>query len=454
MLNQRLHVRAIIFAAFVCVSLSAVVLARLFWAPTVIVNWNATRQTIDGFGASATGYTGDLSAEQADRFFRADTGLGLSLLRIKAIPGTLDTDCSCVSNHSPYKCVVGPDSQILTGDLRIAQLATERDVRLFAAPWSPPATMKTSGKYCSSGSMIGNIENYSRYAAELASFPQLLKAHGVSIDALSIQNEPNVEDSQYDTCRWSAQQIHDFIPYLSDALRAADFQTVKIALPEETSWRFDLMKTAMNDPTVAEKVGLLLGHAYGSERPSIVPSTHGLHVWQSEVGGFKSFDGSMSDALTWATFIHNYMTVGANAWMYWNLDCGELYFNAETNMCLTDHDSHFAKRAYVLGQYAKFIRPGWQRIDVINRGWLRVTAYKGPANKFAVVVVNQGWLAARNQEIVLRGVAARRSQIVPWLTSASVSLEAQTAVSTTADGSKFRYSIPARSVVTFQGQAD
>jgi glucuronoarabinoxylan endo-1,4-beta-xylanase len=418
------------------------------------VNWNATRQTIDGFGASATGYTGDLSAEQADKFFRVDTGLGLSLLRIKAIPGTLDIDCGCVSNHSPYKCESGSGSQILTGDLRVAQLASARGVKLFASPWSPPAEMKTSGKYCQGGSVIGDPANYSRYATELASFPPLLKTHGISIDALSIQNEPNVEDSNYDTCLWTGQQIHDFVPYLFDALRAAGFQAVKIAAPEQTSWRFDMMKTTMDDPAVAGKIGLLLGHAYNSEKPRTLPAERGLHVWQTEVGGFHAYDGSMADALTWASYIHNYMTLGANAWMYWNLDCGESSFNAPNNMCLTDHASILAKRAYVLGQYAKFVRPGWQRLDVISRGLLRVTAYKGPGNKFAIVVVNPGRFAARNQKIFLNGASSTHSQIVPWITSSTASLEAQSPVSLTAGGSMFRYTIPAHSVVTFQGQAD
>lgn len=76
----------------------------------------------------------------------------------------------------------------------------------------------------------------------------------------------------------------------------------------------------------------------------------------------------MTDAITWAQYIHNYMTVGVNAWMYWMLDCVPKYFNQSNNMCLTDQKSNFAKRAYVFGQYAKFIRPGWRRVGVRNRG--------------------------------------------------------------------------------------
>jgi glucuronoarabinoxylan endo-1,4-beta-xylanase len=427
---------------------------RFFWSPAITVNWSATRQTIDGFGASATGYTGNLSVEQVDRFFSPDTGLGLSLLKIRAIADTLDADCNCVANNPRYKCVLGRASQIVSGDLHVAQLAAARGAHVFAGPWSPPAAMKSSGKYCAGGSIKGDPTNYAKYAAQLASFPQLLEAHGVSIDTLSVQNEPNIEDKDYDTCRWTAQQIHDFIPYLWEALRSAGFGRIKIALPEETDWKFDLMNAAAADSSVADKIGLIMGHAYNAEKPASLPSFQGRHVWQTEVSSFKGFDGGMSDGLIWARSIHNYMMIGANAWMYWNLDCGELYFNHDNNMCLTDQSGHFAKRAFVLGQYARFVRPGWQRVDLTNRGWLSVTAYKGPGGKFAIVVINKARHSVRNQEFILNGITSQHSQIVPWLTSASASLEAQVPVSLLANGSMFMYTIPASSVVTFQGQAD
>jgi len=116
------QIRAVLFLVSFCLLLWVVLLLPVLWSPAVTVNFAATRQTIDGFGASATGYTADLSAEQADRFFNPATGLGLSLLRVKAIAGTLDMDCGCVSNHSPYKCEAGSGSQILTGDLHVAEL--------------------------------------------------------------------------------------------------------------------------------------------------------------------------------------------------------------------------------------------------------------------------------------------------------------------------------------------
>jgi len=437
----------------ITVLLLIAVLVRNRETSDVVINWNAARQTIDGFGASATGYAGTITQAEADRWFSPETGLGLSLLRIKIIPDTVRDDCSCVANSSPHACVTGSKSQILSGDLQIARLAVERGVTVFASPWSPPAEMKSSGRYCGGGSMLGTPANYAEYAADLASFPALLRTRGVAIDAVSVQNEPDLEES-YDTCRWTARQIHDFIPYLAGALRTAGFSGVKVAAPEESDWTFEMMDEAMGDPSVAADVGLLLGHAYRPETPAAAPAVHGLHVWQSEVSDFRDFDGSMQDALWWARSIHEYMIAGANAWMYWNLDCGTAYFNNRNNMCLTGQAGNLAKRAYVLAQYAKFVRPGWQRIDVGNRGPLLVTAYKGPSRRFAIVIVNNSRLTARDQTFRLNGFTSERSTVMPWLTSSTVSLAPQSPIAASSGGTAIRFTIPAGSVVTLAGQAD
>ena len=288
--------------------------------PPVIIEWNNPRQVIDGFGGSVTGYSDAFSTGRADRFFSAHSGLGLSLIRIRAIAETLPEDCDCVSNSAPHKCVTGQRSQILEGDLKIAQAAKERGATLLAAPWSPPGAMKSSGKYCSSGAMIGNPSNYSRYASDLSDFQNLLRLHGLSIAALSVQNEPDIKNDSYDTCTWTDQQIHDFVPYLSAALSANGFSGVKIAIPEQSTWTFDLMNRSLGDPATSAKVGIIFGHAYASPNPKSLPSVDGHHVWQTEVSGSDAYNGSMKDALAWAEYIHNYMTVGANAWMYWSLD--------------------------------------------------------------------------------------------------------------------------------------
>jgi glucuronoarabinoxylan endo-1,4-beta-xylanase len=301
--------------------------------------------------------------------------------------------------------------------------------------------------------MKGNLENYAKYAAELTNAIALLRDKGVSVEALSVQNEPDMENSAYDTSRWTGQQIHDFVPVLSKALSVANFENVKIATPEQSTWDFDLLSPSLNDSAVADKIGIVFGHGYESNNPRGLPSIAGRRVWQTEVSNPKKFDGTMADALGWAQSIHNYLTIGANAWMYWNLACGKSYFNQTNNMCLTDHNNRLAKRAYVLGQYARFIRPGWQRIGVTNDGLLLVTAFRGPQNRFAIAAINTSNSSVPHQTFVLNGVSSH-AEVTPWLTSNSASLQAKSPVPLVENGSSFTYTIPAQSVVTFQGRGD
>jgi len=64
----------------------------------------------------------------------------------------------------------------------------------MANPWSPPGWMKTSG------SMIGGTlkpEDYGAFANYFAKFIQAYAAQGVTINAISLQNEPQYEPPDY-----------------------------------------------------------------------------------------------------------------------------------------------------------------------------------------------------------------------------------------------------------------
>ena len=150
----------------------------------------------------------------------------------------------------------------------------------------------------------------------LASFVTLMANNGVPIYAVSIQNEPNINQN-YPSALWTAQQFHDVVPYVYSAFQAAGVGSTLLMMPEESSWDFSYASTAMNDPTVAADIGILAGHAYGGTIAA--PTNYGKSVWQSEASSQSStYDGSMGDALNWAAEIHNYLAVAnVNAWVWW-----------------------------------------------------------------------------------------------------------------------------------------
>jgi glucuronoarabinoxylan endo-1,4-beta-xylanase len=111
-----------------------------------------------------------------------------------------------------------------------------------------------------------------------------------------------------------------------------------------------------------------------------------------------------------------------------------------------------AIRAYVIGQYARFIRPGWVRIGATRApaSGVTVSAYKDPSTgRFAIVATNQN-TAGMDVRFSLDGVAA--SSVTPYETSAVLRLQAQTAISVS--GGVFGASLEAQSVTTFVGTAE
>ena len=417
----------------------------------VTINWNTTYQTIDGFGAASAGDVNTLSSALMDFFYTTtDSNIGLDFIRLKIYPNFAD----CEEDEGTGQCEkVNSGPTLSTSDLANARAAFARGAKIVAAEWSPPGPMKSTGKYQGGGSFNGGTSNYSSLASIQAAFVTLMSGtYEIPIYAISPQNEPDINQS-YPTCTWTAQQFHDYVPYLASALASSGNGDVKIMISEKSKWSNTEEAIAMNDPSVAANIGILAEHAYGSSASLLNWSNLvNQHVWETEVSDPGQYDGSMVSALAYATQIHNWLTVAkVNGWFWWVLVDNQ---GEGGNCCLTDSKNNIAKRAYAIGNWSKFVRPGWQRIDVTDGSPLLVTAYKGPEKQFAIVAVNKTKWSVRNQAFALNGVSSERSQITPWLTSDVASLAPQAKLYAESNGTSFRFSVPAKSIVTFQGQAD
>ena len=413
-----------------------VLLLALIWlvqsasdAQQCTVDSEQVYQQIDGFGASSAFLTSTWTLGQADLFFSTNSGIGLSLLRTQIQPGGLAN----------------------ANEIALMKLAQARGARIWSTPWSPQALFKDNNS-----TVGGNFLSASNqaYASQLAGYVARLTNSGVHLYALSIQNEPDA-NVNYVSCHWSAQQFHDFIPFLYDALVASNVGATKIMLPESESWSGTaLATTTMSDPTVAAEVGILGNHNYdgidfnhGATGVPNAPATYGKSLWQTEVSTGDTYDGSITNAIYWAQRVHLFMTVAqANAWHYWWL----IPWGGMDNQGLTDATGKPAKRLYALGQFSRFVRPNFHRISAATpQTAALVSAYKDAASPgFAVVTINPS-AADIAQTFVLTNFTA--NSVTPWITSSSLSLVKQTSLLVT--NSTFTYSLPPMSVVTFVGQA-
>jgi glucuronoarabinoxylan endo-1,4-beta-xylanase len=229
-------------------------------------------------------------------------------------------------------------------------------------------------------------------------------------------------------------------------LGTAGVSSTQIMFPENDCWStsYDsFAATTMNDPSVAQDVGVMAQHGYCGPATPVAVNTYGKHLWMTEVSSQSGgYDGSMTEALGWAKIIHGYLaTAQVNAFVWWCI-------SDASNACLADASGNLAHRAYATGNWSKFVRPGWSRIDVTDTSGMKITAFKDAASrKFAVVVVNSG--SSKSNTFTLNGFSA--ATVTPWITDATRSLIQESNV--TVSGGVFSYTIPANSVVTFAGRA-
>jgi glucuronoarabinoxylan endo-1,4-beta-xylanase len=411
----------------------------------ITVNWASPQQTIDGFGAGTAGNVPMLTAAQMD-FFYTDAGIHLKFIRLDIYPDLAD----CNANEGTGNCVsVSSGATLAAADLANAQAAVARGALVWASEWSPPGSMKSNRDFLTGGAMengAGNV-NFTALAAIQVSFVNLMTGtYGIPIYAISVQNEPDVSKS-YPSCTWTAQQIHDYVPYLSMALASAGYSSTKIMVAEQGSWKNTYATTAMNDATVAADIGILAAHGYGGNAALLsYNNITKQHQWLTEISDFDPYDASIASGLTYATRIHDWLTIArVNSWQYWLLS-GEDEFT--DNEGLAGPGGKVAKRAYTLGNFSRFVQPGWVVVGVTNKTRLLVSAYKSRTSGAAIVVVNNGW-TVRNQ--VFSVGTTMGASVIPWVTSSTANLAPQTPVAVSSGS--FTYTIAASSVVTFSTSA-
>jgi glucuronoarabinoxylan endo-1,4-beta-xylanase len=407
--------------------------------PSCTVNWATVYQEIDGFGGSDAFENAPMTSAQAELLFSVTKGVGLSLLRTE-----VPDDGSCTS-----VCAA------CSGTYQDMLLAQAYGVRIWSTPWSPPASMKTNNNVTNGGSLLS--QDYGPYATYLSNYIKSVAQQGISLYALSVQNEPD-QNRNYDSALWSAQNFHDFIlNNLGPTLAANGQSGVKIIMPEPSGSGLlpGFANMTMQDPAAAAYVGIVAFHGYDNGTPGPYQYLGSAHLWETEDSGGSGFgqslcggcwDPSMADALMWVQIMHGWLVNGnVNAWNYWWL----VGLDPDDNQGLINSNGDVSKFLYVMGNYSKFVRPGWHRIGatVNPQSGVRVSAYNNPpSGAFAIVAINTS-SASLSQNFSLSGFSA--GFVTPWVTSSTQNLAQQQNVSVS--GGSFGYSLPAQSVTTFVG---
>lgn len=338
-------------------------------AQSVTLNPATEYQTIRGFGGmNAPGWIADLTPAQIDTAFGSESGqLGLSIMRMRIDP-----------NSANWR-------QQVSAAVRARQLGAI----LLATPWSPPAFMKSNNSLINGGKL--KPEYYDEYATHLLDFANFMSTNGAPLYTVSVQNEPDWHPD-YESCDWNGD---DFVSFLNS--QGSRFgSSLKVTVGEAVGFAKRFTDPVLNSPTAVQHADIIAGHLYGAV-PQDYPlaRSKGKEVWMTE-----HYTDSKSDANVWplaldvGTELHQSMAANFNAYIWWYI---------RRSYGLLSENGQVSKRGFIMSQYARFVRPGYQRIGATEKPYsdVLVTAYKGPDNKIVMVVVNNG-TGSRNLNVNLQ----------------------------------------------------
>ncbi len=364
---------------------------------TGLVDVNTVYQELEGFGASGAWYENWLPAhplrnEIYDCLFGQ---LGLDIYRIR---NTYDISSSNISNSAKI--------------IQAAESSLGHPIKIMISSWSPPAYLKSNGN--TAGGTLKKDANgnfmYSEFAQWWADSLLEYSSHGIDVNYVSIQNEPDwVTD--WDTCRLTPTETAEWAGY--NLAFDAVYQELSLRMPDMPKLlaaeacgcnHSQAYIDALIDPN---QVYGFAHHHYSDgdyDNPdSFIPAMENLAanygykpLFQTEYSR-GSGEEPFSVALDLARHMHNSLVhEGTCSFMYWDLFWGNegglvsLDNPWQSNPGYTINHTYYAFK-----QYSAFTDPGWHRVEAsTDSSSLRISAYKSPdQTQLTVVIINDADLS-------------------------------------------------------------
>ncbi len=380
-------------------------------ASVIDVDDTQTYQSIDGFGYTLTGGSASLinalpaatKDELLNELFRTDsTFIGVSYLRISI--GASDLSATAFT----YDDMPAGQTDLTLSQFNIDKeridlipilkkiLAINPTIKILGSPWTAPPWMKTNGSY-----MGGSLQTqyYAVYAKYFVKYIQAMKAEGITIDAITPQNEPLHGGNNPSMVMQPTEQA-DFIKnHLGPAFQAASI-TTKIISYDHNADRPDYPLTIFADAGAKQYVDGSAFHLYGGSI-SALTQVHdaypdkNVYFTEQWTGGPGNFPGD----LKW--HVQNLIIGATRNWsrnvLEWNLAADPSYQPHTPNGCSTCMGALTISNTvtrnvsyYIIAHASKFARPGSVRIASTQTGTLSTVAFKNPAGKKVLIVLNNG----------------------------------------------------------------
>jgi glucosylceramidase len=243
---------------------------------------------------------------------------------------------------------------------------------------------------------------YPAYAKYLVKYIQGMKANGINIDAITIQNEP-LHPGNNPSLLMVAPDEADFIKNnLGPAFKAAGIKT-KIIVYDHNADRPDYPISILNDPAARKYVDGSGFHLYGGDI-SALTDVHNAHpdknIYFTEQMTVEPENQSTID-IAWPV---KRLIIGATRnWsrnvLEWNLAADPEYKpytdrggcpSCQGAVTIDKNEVKKNIAYYSVAHASKFVRPGSVRIASNNSDTLPNVAFKTPDGKKVLIVANTG----------------------------------------------------------------
>lgn len=378
--------------------------------PNIVVDTTQTYQSIDGFGFSLTGGSAYLINHLPEstrtnllkELFTADsTFIGISYLRISIGASDLDASVFSYNDLSPSQTdpdlkffSIEPDMQHLIPVLK-SIVALNPNIKIMGSPWSAPVWMKTNQ------STIGGSlkpEYYRTYANYFVKYIQAMKAQGITIEAITLQNEPLNPHNNPSMVMTAAEQTEFIKTHLGPAFRTANI-TTKIITYDHNCDVPSYPLTILNDPDAAKYVDGSAFHLYAGDISALTQvhnayPNKNVYFTEQWVGG----PGNFPEDFKW--HIKNLIIGATRNWsknvLEWNLASDQNYFPHTDGGCTNCMGALTIGTAvqrnvsyYIIAHASKFVKTGSVRIASNNISNLPNVAFKTPEGKKVLIVLNE-----------------------------------------------------------------
>ena len=370
-----------------------------------------TYQTIDGFGFALTGGSAQLiqHMEPAARaallqnlFATGGDSIGVSYLRLTVgasdmndhvfsyddLPeGETDTAMAKFSIEADRADVIPVMKQIL---------AINSHIQILASPWSAPLWMKTSG--VSRGGVL-KPEYFSAYATYLVKYILAMKAEGITIDTITVQNEPLNEKNTPSMLMLESEQDVFIKDNLGPAFKKAGI-TTKIVLYDHNLDHPLYPLTILRDPAANKYIDGTGFHLYGGTIDAMT-QVHDAFPRKNLYFTEQSVTARNDEAINLSKPVASIIIGATRNWsknvLLWNLaadpDNGPHTNDGGCTGCrgavTIDGDKITRLLAYyTLAHASKFVRPGSIRIESTALEALPNVAFKTPDGKKVLIVAN------------------------------------------------------------------